>query len=289
MASVTSALNRSYHRALDAVLRVDGSSSLNGGRGAPRAGGADIAQELRAAMRAMTAEAFDAGRGGVDYGRLKSGSAYEEYQECTTDLLGFDPGGLATREERVAFWTNLYNALVIDAVIEFGVARSVRDDTGFFRRAAYTVGGRRYSADDIEHGILRGNRRHFHPAIPFPQFAPDDPRLAYSLEGVDPRVHCSLVCASRGCPPIGVYEAERIDDQLDVASASFVNGGAVRIGDNGRVLISAIFKWYAGDFGGRDGVAEFLLRYLDEGPAREALVDGARFGYQEYDWTLNGV
>lgn len=289
MASLSSVVNRSYHRVLDAVLRVDGSASLNEGRGAVMAGGADIAGELRSAMQAMTAEAFEVERGGVDYGRLKSSGAYSEYRECTTELLGFDPGLLATREERLAFWTNLYNALVIDAVIEFGVGKSVRDDTGFFRRAAYTIGGRRYSADDIEHGILRGNRRHFHRAIPFPPFAPDDPRLAYSMREIDRRVHCALVCASRSCPPIGVYEAERIDEQLDLASASFVNGGAVRGGEDGRVLLSEIFKWYAGDFGGRIGVVEFVLRYLDDGAAREGLEDGVRIGYQEYDWALNGV
>jgi hypothetical protein len=290
MASVKSVLNRGYHHALDAVLRVDGSSSLNEGRGEGRAGGADIAQELRAAMQAMTAEAFDAERGGVDYGRLKTSGAYAEYRECTTHLLGFDLGMLETREEKLAFWMNLYNALVIDAVIEFGVGKSVRDDTGFFRRAAYKIRGLRFSADDVEHGILRGNRRHFHPAIPFAQFAPDDPRLAYSMTEVDPRVHCALVCASRGCPPIGVYDGERIDGQLDVASSSFVNGGAVRLGDvGGRVLLSEIFRWYAGDFGGSDGVVEFVLRYLDDGPAREALADWARIGYQEYDWTLNGA
>lgn len=288
MSRLVSVVNRAFQRALDGALRVDGSASLNEGRGAAKAGGADIAGELRAAVQAMTGEAFDVERGAVDYERLKSSVAYAEYQECTTELLGFDPAVLKTREERLAFWTNLYNALVIDAVLEFGVGRSVRDDTGFFRRAAYTIGGMRYSADDIEHGILRGNRRHFHPVILFPQFAAGDPRLAYSMGEVDPRVHCALVCASRSCPPIGVYEAERIDEQLDVASASFVNGGAVRV-DDGRVLLSHIFKWYAGDFGGRDGVVEFVLRYLDEGPAHEALEDGVGVGYQEYDWTLNGL
>lgn len=289
MPSLSSVANRAFHRTLDAILRIDGSASLNEGSGRTGGGDADIAADLRTRMQAMAGEAYDVERGGVDYESLRSSDAYREYKACTSSLLDFDPATLATREEMLAFWINLYNALVIDAVVAFGVKDSVRDDTGFFRRAAYTIGGRRYSADDIEHGILRANRPHFHPAILFPQFAPDDPRLVYSLRKLDSRVHCTLVCASRSCPPIGVYQASRIDEQLDLASASFVNGGAVIAAGTDGVLLSSIFKWYESDFGGREGVLEFVLRYLEEGEARKRLSRGARIEYQEYDWHLNGV
>lgn len=289
MVNLASVANRAYHRALDAALRVDGAATLNASRGPARAAGPAIAAELQADMQAMVG-GVSAAHGGVDYGTLRSGDAYADFRACTAGLIGFDPAALRTREERLAFWINLYNALMIDAVLTFGVENSVRDDTGFFRRAAYTIGGRRYSADDIEHGILRANRRHFHPAIPFPQLAPDDPRLAHSLDVLDPRIHCALVCASRSCPPVRVYEAARIDQQLDLASASFVNGGAVSVDAYGRVMLSMIFKWYEGDFGGRMGVVEFLLRHLDEGEEREALSSGeVRIGCQHYDWTLNGL
>ncbi len=203
--------------------------------------------------------------------------------------MDFDPARLHTREERLAFWINLYNALVIDGVIAFGIKRSVREDLGFFRRTAYLVGGRRYAVDDIEHGILRANRPHFHPLLLFPQFGPDDPRLSFAMETVDPRIHCALVCASRSCPPIVAYEAEEIDRQLDLAARTFVNHGGVTASSNG-VHLSRIFKWYEGDFGGRRGVLEFVLRYLEDGPLRERLASAGGappIRFQPYDWSLN--
>lgn len=287
MPRLTSFANRFLQAVADALLRADRAHPLNAGREPPDAPPHDIAAELRSAIGAMKAEAFDKERRAVDYGRLRQSASYAEYRACTTGLIGFDPSSLVSREERLAFWTNLYNALVVDAVIAFGLRNSVRENLGFFRRAAYMIGGLRYSADDIEHGILRENRRHPLPLFPLP-FATDDPRRGFAIARMDPRVHCALSCASRSCPPIGAYDAASLDQQLDTAARSFVNGGGVAVSEGDSVVISPIFRWYKGDFGGRQGVREFLLRYLDDGPAREALsARSPRIRYQRYDWSLN--
>jgi hypothetical protein len=286
-----SPLNRAYHRLLHLYLRVDPSSALNQDR-EPLLGGPSIGRELSTAVHAMKAEAYDPSCNCFDYASLAQSPVYARYRSCSARLLEFEPSLLASRQDRLAFWLNLYNALVVDAVIAFRLKESVREDNGFFRRAAYVVGGLRFSADDIEHGILRGNRRHFHPGIPFPQFAPDDVRLPLALSPPDPRIHCALVCASRSCPPIAAYEPGRIDEQLDLACSAFVNTGGVRLDDGNRLCLSPIFRWYARDFGGREGVREFALRYLDEGKARALLQDdasGRRLGYYGYDWSLNAI
>lgn len=287
---VVSRVNRLYHLALDAFLRVDRSAALNLGRPAP-AGSGDIAAELLAALQMMKAEAVDAATGRVDYEWLRRSGPYRRYRACTARLTDFDPQTLITREQRLTFWINLYNAVIVDAVIAYGARRSVREDLGFFRRAAYIVGGLRYSADDIEHGILRGNRRHFHPAIRVPQFAPDDPRLSHTIKPLDPRVHCALVCGARSCPPFGVYRPASLEEQLDMACRQFINNGAVAFQPGaGEVSLSPIFKWYGRDFEALGGVTQFILRYVDDGPARAALQQrGCRLRYQRYDWSLNAA
>jgi hypothetical protein len=291
MPDAISPLNRGYHRLLDLYLRVDPASALNRGR-EPLPGGPGIGQELSTAVHTMKAEAYDPSCNCFDYAALAQSRVYAQYRACSARLLEFDPSLLASREERLAFWLNLYNALIVDAVIAFRLKQSVREDRGFFRRAAYIVGGRRFSADDIEHGILRGNRRHFHPGILLPQFAPDDPHLPFSVQPPDPRIHCALVCASRSCPPIAAYDPERIDEQLDLACSTFVNSGGVQLDHDEHPCLSPIFRWYGRDFGGHQGVLKFVLRYLDEGKARAILQDdrnGRRLGYYRYDWSLNAI
>lgn len=282
--------NRALHVVADTLLRADRAHPLNAGRDSGEAPSSDIAADLRAAVGAMKAEAFDVERGAVDYGRLRDSASYAEYRACTTALSSFDPSSLGSRAEKLAFWINLYNALIIDAVIAFGLKVSVRENLGFFRGAAYVIGGRRYSADDIEHGILRDNRRHPFPLFPL-QFSADDPRRDSRIAPMDPRIHCALSCASRSCPLIATYDTDSIEQQLEVSARSFVNGGSIAIDEpRRRLVISPIFRWYSGDFGGRDGVREFVLHYLDDGATRRLLEAGSpRISYQRYDWSLNRV
>jgi hypothetical protein len=229
----------------------------------------------------------------VDYARLRASDAYAALRnDLTRQLRGLDLAALATHEERLAFWINLYNVLIIDATITFGISRSVTEGRlgilAFFRRAAYTVGGQRFSANDIEHGILRGNRPHW--AIPGVQFGPADSRLAWRVTRFDPRIHFALNCASRSCPPIDFYDVARIDAQLDLAAAGFIAADVAIDPEHSTVRLSSIFKWYADDFGGRAGVIACILRYLPAGSAGAWLAEhqeDARLVYRAYDWGLN--
>jgi hypothetical protein len=250
----------------------------------------DIAAALKRSANKLKNTAVQADGYAVNYSRLRGSEPYAAYRAAAARLRAFDPASLVTREARLAFWVNLYNALVIDAVLAFEVQRSVTEGwlgiLAFFRRAAYTIGGQRISLEDIEHGILRANRGH--PYVPGPHFASSDPRRAWALPQVDPRIHFALNCASHSCPPIGHYDAARIDAQLDLATQGFLQQSVIV--DQDRLAVSQIMKWYAVDFDGLDGVVTFLREYLPEGDARTWL--DTRQGnvplvFHPYDWALN--
>ena len=223
----------------------------------------DIALTL--AMGDLKAQFIDIERGIVRYKDILGSKAFERYKALTGGLQSFDLRRLQTREERLSFWINIYNTAVIHGVIELGLQKSVKEFPGFFDRVSYEIGGFRFSLNDIEHGILRGNRRH--PYRLFKPFKGRDPRLAFSILPMDPRIHFTLVCGARSCPPIGFYEAEQIDDQLQLAATSFINSPQVRVSpQEGTLSLSMIFKWYKPDFGGNDrSLIETILSFMDEG------------------------
>ncbi len=267
-------VNRATQQILDLVLRVDGRVVLN----AERRSGPRLEEVLPGLRRFLAV-------GKVDYAHLREAPEYRRFTDAIAAL--HDRAPPTSVEVARAWWINLYNALTIHAVIAFGIRRSALwEDFGFFRRAAYTVGGQRVSADDIEHGILRDNRPH--PIFRIRQFLPGDPRCAWSL-ALDPRIHFTLVCAANSCPAVDFYRTERLDAQLDAAAAAFVNGGGIVVDPASRaVTLSRIFKWYRGDFGGRAGVVAFVSRYLGDERARALLREpGVRIRYQRYDWGLN--
>ena len=242
------------------------------------------ARNLRELANDMRVEAISPETGEVDYRKLVESDSYARFKVFTRALPSCTREDLGDRPQQIAFWINLYNALVLHGVIHYEISGSMLRDLEFFRRAAYDVGGFRFSADDIEHGVLRGNRRH--PYLPFPQFAKDDPRLMLSISDPDPRIHFALVCGARSCPPIASYSGRKLEEQLEQAASTFVNGIGVQYdGENRMLSLSRIFKWYAGDFGGREGVLRWLARYYNQ-PDELA---GARVRYLPYDWSVNAV
>jgi hypothetical protein len=248
----------------------------------------DIALTL--AMSDLKAKFINIESGTVHYKAIRGSEEFNRYKDLTRGLRSFDLRFLDSREKRLAFWINIYNTAVIHGVIELGLQRSVKELPRFFSRISYEIGGYRFSLNDIEHGILRGNRRP--PYGLLKPFRKSDPRVECAVLPMDPRIHFALVCGARSCPPIGFYEAGQIDFQLQLAALSFVNSPQVRLLPQERaVWLSMIFKCYWTDFGGsKAAVIDTLLSLMDEGEKKTFLRenrDQIRIRYQPYDWNLN--
>lgn len=86
----------------------------------------------------------------------------EELQRVETDDL--------SREEKLAFFINLYNMMVIHALVTCGHPAGPLDRRKFFGDFKYIIGGCAYSLSAIQNGILRGNQRPpYNLAKPFGQ------------------------------------------------------------------------------------------------------------------------
>lgn len=243
-----------------------------------------VAEGLQRAMLGTSA-AFTGGDGRLDYARLRASTEWRDAAARADALAAVRLGDLDGRPARLAFWINVYNALVFHGIVALGIRRSVRERWGFFPRVSYRVGGFVLSADDVEHGVLRDNGRA--GVLRRRPFGASDPRRALAVHPVDPRIHFAITCGAQSCPPIGAYRADALDAQLDLAARNFLNQ-AVALDGHGRVSCSRILRWYADDFDATGGTGPMLRRYLDAGPVRDAVGDRVRpcDGYRRYDWAL---
>ena len=248
-----------------------------------------LSHELMQNIRQLRNRFYDTKRGRVDYPALKESEDFHNYRLLTNSLQNFDPASLLGRREKIAFWVNLYNTIVVDGIVRLSIEKSVQEMADFFSSIKYQIGEYLYSPDDIEHGILRGNLRPWFR--PFRQFGTFDNRKKWLVTPVDPRIHFSLVCGSRSCAPIDYYEPLKIYDQLEKAAKSFINSSeVVFLPEEGKLMLSEIFKWYEEDFGGKTGVIDFVYDYLADSNARDFLKQSGQhiqFEYIYYDWNLN--
>ena len=86
-----------------------------------------LAAEIKGALNKIKSLAISNDGQQVDYKKLVQSPEYLAYRELVSHLQGFDFHSLYSPAEALAFWINLYNALVIDAVIQEQVQDSVTE------------------------------------------------------------------------------------------------------------------------------------------------------------------
>ncbi|MEP5153534.1 DUF547 domain-containing protein [Planktotalea sp.] len=175
------------------------------------------------------------------------------------------------RDEQLAYWLNLYNALTIKVVLDHYPVSSIKDidisgllANGPWKAELIFVEDVEMSLDAIEHEILRPIWN-------------------------DPRIHYGVNCASIGCPNLhtAAFEASTVDDTLTTLARDFVNHPRGVSFDGGDVIVSSIYSWFAVDFGNSNAtVLEHIKTYAD--PELKAQLDTIdRISDHSYDWTLN--
>ncbi|MEZ4666880.1 MAG: DUF547 domain-containing protein [Anaerolineae bacterium] len=295
--TISSSYVRWPQRLYRAINLIAGDEVLNNDKNGGGAVPDDLAANIFRLARRIESEHVNRGRP-VNYADLHKSEAFGEFQILVQLLKGFDLDTLATSHDSKAFWINLYNALIIHAVIVLQPKAKVSSIRGFFEKAAYNVGGLRYSANDIEHGVLRKNAGH--PLIPGPQFGKRDPRCANIVATLDPRVHFALNCAAKSCPPLNFYSPELLDRQLDLATRNFVSSGGLVIHRSmNTIYLSPLFSWYASDFGAslfgyrhKEKLITYVIQYIENEEDQEFLRHSnqeqkLKVRFQEYDWSLN--
>jgi hypothetical protein len=213
------------------------------------------------------------------------------FDRVVDQLAAIREEGLS-RDERLAFWLNAYNALVLRTVIDrypidgksaLYPANSIRQIPGAFESVKHQVAGRSLTLDQIEKTVL-------------PEF--HDPRVYFAL---------GRGAAGSGRLRSEAFTADRLEAQLtDVAAECARRSECFQIDQNrNQVLVSPVFSWrerdfsaaYAGAasprFSARSPVERAVLAYLEPklfGLEQEFLArDAFEVKFLDFDWSLNDL
>jgi Protein of unknown function, DUF547 len=186
------------------------------------------------------------------------------------DLLSKNPPGANwSKAEQMAYWINAYNAYTIKLILNHYPVESIKDIgskikipfvTTPWAAEFFSIGGKKMSLDDIEHGTLRKK---------------------YD----DPRIHFALVCASVSCPRLRneAYTAAKLNQQLDDQGRDFLNDPAKNKISKEGAQLSKYFDWYKGDWSKNgQSVAKWVNKY-----SATPMSPTAKITYLDYNWKLN--
>ena len=173
------------------------------------------------------------------------------------------------KDEQMAYWINMYNALTINTILDKYPVDSIKDiKSGVFTPGPWKlklveVENIELSLNEIEHSILRPIWR-------------------------DKRIHYAVNCASIGCPNLSksVYTAENLTQMLENAASDYINHPRGVRFENDKLFLSSIFNWYKDDFGSKDELLKHLASY-SLGSNKENLLNWKGSIKYGYDWDLN--
>lgn len=211
-------------------------------------------------------------QGLVNYQQMQKQSA-TKLTNWLEELSQVNPESLDIKEQ-LAFWLNLYNALVVEQILKSYPIKSILPNLfgvpnwlaffKFFSRPVYKINQQPYSLNNIEHDTIRQKYN-------------------------DPRIHFALVCAAIGCPLLRnqAYNSDRLETQLEEDAQRFINNPYKVFYDQQQQILycSQIFKWYKKDFlKVSPSLKKYIQTYLSP-PI--AISEQTTVKYLNYDWHLN--
>lgn len=99
-------------------------------------GGSEVSIELRKKITSMYGQHISDDGTSVDYDSLAASDAFAEYCTFASTLNGVDVQAMA-HNERVAFFINTYNSLLIHAIISLGAPADLMSRLRLYSRASY--------------------------------------------------------------------------------------------------------------------------------------------------------
>jgi hypothetical protein len=185
-----------------------------------------------------------------------------------------------TRNEKTAFWINVYNACALSYLIKYPSLEKLTEIPEDPQTTFFSVFGEKISLSQIKHVYVRG-------------------------ESHDERIHFAIVTPAKGFPKLRneAYQGAYVNLLLEEDVTRFLNDP-----DNCQIdmqakeiALSQIFQWAAVDFIERyandipqlqrftdreRAVLKFISNYLP--PYKEFILSGDyTLSYLEFDWTLN--
>ena len=210
----------------------------------------------------------------VDYDAFAKAPEFPRYLQAL-DRARIDT---MSKDDRLAFWLNVYNAYTIQLINKHQERESIRNINKFlgvvkgkgpWNEEIVRAAGRTLSLDHVEQKIIR-------------------------VEFKEPRIHMALVCAALSCPPLRqeAYEGSKLSEQLHDQTRTFLRErqtlNRIDLG-NQEIHLSPIFDWYRDDFGKTDAaILKFIAPYFEGAGERSAFASSRlKIIFAEYDWSLN--
>nr|XP_043635239.1 uncharacterized protein LOC122606427 isoform X2 [Erigeron canadensis] len=169
----------------------------------------------------------------------------KKFRALVKKLENVDPGKMK-REQKLVFWINIHNALVMHAYLAYGTPNNTKSNS--ILKATYNIGGHSINAYIIQISIL-GIKSHFRaPSLLSPgrKLKTEPNKHIYAIDYPEPLVHFALSLGAFSDPAVRIYNAKNVFQDLRVAKEEFIQS-TVYVNKETRIYLPKILYYFAKD------------------------------------------
>ncbi|KAK1293617.1 hypothetical protein QJS10_CPB17g02579 [Acorus calamus] len=172
-------------------------------------------------------------------------------------------------EEKLAFWINIHNSLVMHAYLNHGIPQTYLKRAALLVKVAYNVGGRSINANIIQRFILGCCTHHpgqwLHTFLsPLKKYKAADEWRGYAIAHHEPLLFFALCSGSHSDPAVRIYTAKRVLQELEASKQEYIRA-TVGIRREQKILLPKIIESFVKDSNlSLEGVVEMVQMYLPE-------------------------
>ncbi|XP_039000025.1 uncharacterized protein LOC120125734 [Hibiscus syriacus] len=192
----------------------------------------------------------------------------QNFRSLICRLEEVDPRKLR-HEEKLAFWINIHNSLVMHAFLAYGIPQNNVKKFFQLSRVSYNIGGHTISADAIQSSIL--GCRMSRPGqwlrlliSSRTKFKTGDRRQAYAIEHPEPLLHFALCSGNHSDPAVRAYTPKKVFQELETAKQEYIRA-SFGVRKDLKILLPKIVESFTKDSSlSPAGLIEMLEQSLPE-------------------------
>jgi hypothetical protein len=172
-------------------------------------------------------------------------------------LEGFHPKKKDSKNQKLAFWINLHNALTVQLILKKYPIKSINNINGLWEIKCFSSLNKEYTLGDIKNKLLRKMN--------------------------EPRIHFAINFTSKSGPRLlnQAFQERNLENQLRQITNDFLKDSTKNKISSNQLKLSEIFKRFENDFGTKDQIYNFIQTYTG------VSLNVPKINYLVYNWDLN--
>ena len=196
--------------------------------------------------------------GKVNYTKINSNKV--DLDKVVARFEDLKPKENWSKNEKLAYWINAYNAYSIKLIVDNYPLKSILDVSNAWKINFINLDGSKISLDDIDFRILKKLN--------------------------EPRIHFAINCASYSCPSLKnrAFYPDTIEEELENAAVTFLNDSERNQITKKEAKLSKLFDWFSADFITQTDLVGFINQY-----SKIKINANTKISFLDYNWSLNNV